>query len=69
MIPKKTLVGTINQFEEKYNKLNDELNKLSKESKENWSLEKFEEWYKMQKAWIKLADVIEFELLPFVEKN
>jgi hypothetical protein len=64
MIPKQTLIDTIEAFDQKQKQMDKD---FEKETKETWSLEKFQEWRKMQKAWRKLQDVIEFEIKPLTE--
>ena len=61
MIPKETLIKTIEDFCKKDNELRES---LRNETKETWTLEKFQEWQKYEDAWRKLEDVIEFNILP-----
>jgi len=60
-IPKQKLIDTIEAFDRKQKQMDKD---FEKETKETWTLEKFQEWRKMQKAWSKLQDVIEFEIKP-----
>lgn len=62
MIPKETLIATIDQFDEVFS----EVTKQCKEAKE--ALHCHLEYYKMQKAWAKFQDAVEFKLLPFTEQ-
>ena len=63
MIPKKTLIDTIEAFD----KIQKQMDKdFEKETQETWSLEKFQELRKMHKAWGKLQDVVEFEIKPLL---
>jgi len=64
MIPKQILINTIETFDQKQKKMEKD---FENETKESWSLEKFQEWRKMQKAWGKLQDVIEYEIKPLTE--
>lgn len=61
MIPKDIIIKTIEDFDNKSKKLNEDLNN---ETKETWTLEKFQEWQKYDDAWKKLEDIIEFYILP-----
>jgi len=65
MIKKEILIQTIENFDKKHK---DFYEKLKNETKETWTLEKFQEWQKYEDAWRKLEDVIEFEILPLVQK-
>jgi hypothetical protein len=64
MIPKQTLIDTIEAFDQKQKQMDKD---FEKETEETWGLEKFQEWRKMKKAWGKLQDVIEFEIKPLTE--
>lgn len=64
MIPKKTLIKTIEDFDEKFKNLNE---KLKSETEETWTLEKFQEWQKYEEAWRQLELVIELQILPLAE--
>lgn len=61
MIPKEVLIKTIEDFDIKFKDFQE---KFKNETLETWTLEKFQEWQKYYDAWIKLQDVIEFDILP-----
>lgn len=62
MIPKKTIIETIEKFDKKYKELNAQ---LKKETQETWTIEKFQKWQDMEEAWRKLEDVVELNLLNY----
>lgn len=64
MIPKETLINTIEIFDKKRKQLDTD---FKKETKETWTLEKFQEWDKYREAWRKLQDVVECHILPLTE--
>ena len=64
MIPKQILIDTIEAFDQKQKQMDKD---FEDETKEPWTLDKFQEWRKMQKAWGRLKDVIEFEIKPLSE--
>ena len=64
MIRKQILIDTIEAFDQKQKQMD---NDFEDETKEPWTLDKFQEWRKMQKAWGRLQDVIEFEIKPLSE--
>lgn len=64
MIDKKILIDTINKFAEKRKEHSD---KITAKTKETFRFEDFLEYEKFNKAWAKLQEVVEFEILPFTE--
>lgn len=64
MIPKETLFKTIEEFRCKLRDLNDAFEKASEEEQGPIAVELFE----MMEAWCKLQDLVEFNLLPFIQK-
>lgn len=62
MIPKKTIIETIEKFDKKFKELNAQ---LDKETQETWTIEKFQKWQDMEEAWRKLEDVVELNLLNY----
>jgi hypothetical protein len=64
MIQKQTLIDAIEAFDQKRKQI---ILSFEKETIETWTLEKFQEWEKMNAAWGKLQDVIEVEILPLTE--
>ena len=48
MIPKQILIDTIEAFDQKQKQMDKD---FENETKETWTLDKFQEWRKMQKAW------------------
>lgn len=62
MIPKKTIIETIEKFDKKFKELNAQ---LDKETQETWTIEKFQKWRDMEEAWRKLEDVVEDNLLNY----
>ena len=63
MIPSKKLIETINKFQKKRNNFDKNI------TKETWTLDHFTKWNNMNMIWSKLEDLIELEMLPFVEEN
>ena len=64
MIPKETLISVITDFDNKRRQLDAD---FEKETKETWTLEKFQEWDKYREAWRKLQDVVEFHISPLTQ--
>lgn len=63
MIPMPVLQKTIDDFNKKYNDLLAKLKDVKEPTDEHL------EWFQMNEAMMKLRDVVEFELLPFVSKE
>lgn len=63
MIPMPVLQKTIDDFNKKYTELQAKLKDAKVPTDEHL------EWYRMNEAMMKLRDVVEFELLPFVDKQ
>ncbi len=61
MIDKDILIGTIEAFDKKLQKVKEELDKAG----DNATIEMYREWLAMEKAWLKLGDVVEMEILKF----
>lgn len=63
MIPSTTLIRTIDDFVEKFQ----EIDKQCRESKEPSDCHL--EYFKMDQAWCKFQDAVEYNLLPFTEQT
>lgn len=61
MIPLITLLNTINDFDSKFKEIEAKCDASTKGGEEHLH------WYKMHKAYLKLQNIVEIELLPFVE--
>ena len=61
MIPFETLLETMEKFDSKFKEIEDKCRTSTKGGEEH------EQWYKMHKAYLKLQNTVEMELLPFVE--
>lgn len=61
MIPFQTLLETMEKFNSKLKEIEDKCDASTKGGEEHMH------WYKMHKAYLKLQNTVEMELLPFVE--